>query len=154
MRPRNTLSYRCTTNPFNQALRYTLSKPSSAVGSWSSANSFAGASRTKHKRPHVLLRPCQSFENFSLRIASRRNPVFTLVLVQIGFSSVPTLDTIFSRGRSPHAERQYCLRKESGYFIRTRAHLLHDFSFTAKQLLSPRTSSKYHASRGFGNVQS
>jgi hypothetical protein len=25
----------------------------------------------------------------------------------------------------------------------------HDFSFTAKQLLSPRTSSKYHASRGF-----
>jgi hypothetical protein len=35
-----------------------------------------------------------------------------------------------------------CLQK-------TRTDLWHDFSFTAKQLLSPRTSSKYHASRGF-----
>ena len=33
---------------------------------------------------------------------------------------------------------------------KTRTDLWHDFSFTAKQLLSPRTSSKYHASRGVG----
>jgi hypothetical protein len=59
------------------------------------------------------------------------------------------VDTAFCRTPTRSiVTRTELLQNKLASLQTTEADLWHDFGFTAEQLLSPRTSSKYHASRG------